>query len=124
MAAGEGLTIEPASRAEQRRRFAHWIALGAAIGFVVLGSVGEKIARSATYPVCTGSTPPVAGGNLLVIALLVVAPVTVLAGVVSLVRGPRRVVSVIASIGAIAVVLLFFGHYWLEFVDWSQGCGY
>lgn len=98
--------------------------MGAAFGFVVLGELGVWYAHAATYPVCTGSTPPVPGGNLLVVALLVLAPATMIAGALSLVRGPRRVVSVLASVAAIIVVLVLFWHYYLEFIDWAQGCGY
>jgi hypothetical protein len=122
----EGERIGLAARQERRRirPFAHWVAVGAAVVFVALGEIGNQIADAATYPVCTGSTPAVPGGNLLLIAVFILAPSAIIAGVVSLVRGPRRLVSVLTSVGSIIVVLVLFWHYWLEMVDWGMGCGY
>jgi hypothetical protein len=104
--------------------FAHWVAIAASILFVAAGQLGAWYASKASYPVCTGSTPAVAGGNWLAIAVLVLAPVSVAAALVSLIRGPRAPVRVIVSLTALATVAALFWHYWLEMVDWGMGCGY
>src|SRR3954452_14783588 len=106
MADHEGATVSPHHRQKRNaRQFAHWVAFGAAIAYVAAVELGVWYASHASYPVCTGSTTAVAGGSWLLLAVLVLAPFTIVAGVVSLVRGPRGRVRVVVSLAAMVTVV-------------------
>jgi hypothetical protein len=105
------------------RAKAHWIAVGsaAAVSFSLI--IGDRLSsRVVTAGACAPGTQHETGAALFWLAFFVFTPVTVVAAIVSLVRGPRRGWIFVADVGAVIVVVCLIGYVIKQEIDWAYIC--